>query len=62
MIKSENTANKRVYTVVAVFHGVTEVACNFRHYKDALRYLKQFKKELNLDEDDVQIFESSIID
>lgn len=62
MIKNENIASKRIYTVVTVSRGVAENARSFKHHKDALRYLKQFKKERNLDEDDVQIFENEIVD
>ena len=60
MIK--NRSNKQIYTVVEVFRGIAEAAYSFRRLKDAERYLKQLKKERNLDEDDVQIFENEIID
>lgn len=62
MIKSKNTTSKGVYTVVRVFRGVAESAQSFKRHKDALHCLKQFRKELNPDEDDVQIFENDIID
>lgn len=62
MIKNENIAHRRIYTVVSVSCGVAENAYNFKRHKDALRYLKQFKKERNLDEDDVQIFGNEIVD
>ena len=61
MIKNENIASKRIYIVVTVSRGVSENTHGFKHHKDALRYLKQLKKERNLDEDDVQIFENEIV-
>lgn len=61
MIKSENRANKKIYTVVEVFRGIAEATYSFGHLKDAQRHLKQFRKERNLDEDDAQIFENEIV-
>ena len=58
---TKNIASKGIYTVVTVSRGVAENARSFKQHKDALRYLKQFKKERNLDEDDVQIFENKIV-
>ena len=61
MIKNNNRANKRIYTVVEVFRGVAESVHSFTDWKDARRYLKQFNKGRNLDEDAAQIFENEIV-
>ena len=60
--KSKNRVSKEIFTVVTVSRGIAENAYCFKYHKDALRYLNQFKKGRNLDEDDVQIFENYILD
>lgn len=49
-----------IYTVVEVMRGVAAGAYNFRRLKDARTCAKRLCKGLNLDEDDVQLFETTI--
>ncbi len=50
----------RIYTVVDVLCGVATGAENFVHIEDAKKCLKRLRRGRNLDEDDVQLFESII--
>lgn len=50
----------RIYTVVEVVRGFAAGAYSFLHLKDARACAKRLCEERNLDEDDVQLFESSI--
>ena len=50
----------RIYTVVEVIRGVAVDARNFLRLSDALRGKKRLREGRNLQEDDVQLFASSI--
>ena len=57
---TQNDTGMRIYTVVEVMRGVAADAYNFRRLKDARMCAKQLCKGRNLDEDDVQLFETTI--
>ena len=50
----------RIYTVVEVMRGLAADAHIFRHFKDARQCAEHLRRDRNLDEDDVQIFENLI--
>jgi hypothetical protein len=50
----------RIYTVVDVMSGVAVGAHSFRHLKDARTCMKRLTGRRNLEQDDVQLFESTI--
>jgi len=50
----------RIYTVVEVIRGVAVDPRNFLRLSDALRCKKRLREGRNLQEDDVQLFASSI--
>jgi hypothetical protein len=50
----------RIYTVVEVIRGVAVDARSFLRLSDALRCTERLRKGRNLQEDDVQLFASSI--
>ena len=50
----------RIYTVIEVIRGVAVDARNFLRLSDALRCKKRLREGRNLQEDDVQLFASSI--
>ena len=50
----------RIYTVVEVVTGIATDALSFRHLKKAYLCAERLRRDRNLDEDDVQIFESRI--
>ena len=52
--------NKQIYTIVEVTCGVTNAVYNFKHLKEAQTYLKKLRKDHDLGEDDVQMFESTV--
>ena len=58
MTKVESGA--RIYTVVEVMRGLAADAHSFRHLKDALLCAERLRRDRNLDEDDVHIFENRI--
>ena len=51
----------RIYTVVEVIRGVAVDARNFLRLSDALRCKNRLREGRNLQEDDVQLFASSIV-
>ncbi len=51
----------QIYTVVDVMCGVGVGAKSFCHLKDAQTYLRRRRKGRNLDEDDVQLFEDTVV-
>ena len=53
-------SGRRIYTVVDVVKGVAADALSFRHLKDAHLCAERLRRDRNLDEDDVQIFESAM--
>lgn len=59
MNKTEATV--RIYTVVDVMSGVGVGAKSFCDLKHAQTYLKRLRKGRNLDEDDVQVFEDTVV-
>jgi len=48
----------RFYTVVEVWRGIAAGAHSFRRLKDALLCAEQLREGRDLQEDDVQVFES----
>ena len=50
----------RIYTVVEVVKGVAMDAHNFRQLKDALLCAERLREGRDLQEDDVQLFESGV--
>ena len=50
----------RIYTVVEVVRGVATDAHSFRQLKDALLCAERLREGRNLQEDDVQLFESRV--
>jgi hypothetical protein len=50
----------KLYIVVEVWRGIAASAKNFTRLRDAKNYLQRLRKDRNLDEDDVQLFESSV--
>lgn len=50
----------RIYTVVEVWRGFAAGAHNFRHLRDASKCMEWLRKEHNLQEDDVQLFETTL--
>ena len=59
MSKAEATV--RIYTVVDVMCGVGVGAKSFCRLKHAQTYLKRLRKRRNLDEDDVELFEDTVV-
>ena len=57
---AKTKAGLKVYTVVDVMCGVAVDAKNFLDISDARKCLRQLRKDRNLDEDDVQLFETRI--
>lgn len=53
-------AGARIYTVVEVWRGFASGAHNFLHLKDALLCMERLRKGRNLQDDDVQVFETKI--
>ena len=60
MTMTEVTTEVRIYSVVDVWRGMAVGVSNFRRLKDAQRYLQRLRRHRNLDEDDVQLFESAV--
>jgi len=58
---SKTEATVRLYTVVDVMSGVSVGAKSFCDPKQAQKYLKRLRKGRNLDEDDVQVFEDTLV-
>ena len=56
----ESRAGMRIYTVVDVMRGVAVGAYSFRRLRDAHAYLKRLRGGRDLQEDDVQLFKSTI--
>lgn len=54
--------NTRIYTVVEVMSGVAVQAECFLKVEDARTCLRRLRRKRNLDEDDVQLFESQLTD
>lgn len=54
-------ATLRIYTVVDVMSGVGVGAKSFCLLKRAETYVKHLRKNRNLDEDDVQLFEDMVV-
>ncbi|MEK7541818.1 MAG: hypothetical protein AAB533_03150 [Patescibacteria group bacterium] len=52
--------SRKIYTVVEVISGVADAVYPFKHLKNAQQFFKNLKKKHNSDENDIQIFESSI--
>lgn len=50
----------RIYTVVEVWRGFASGAHNFLHLKDALLCMKRLCEGHNMQNDDVQVFETRI--
>ena len=50
----------RIYTVVEVMRGVAAGAYTFRRLKDARMCATRLCKGRNLDEEDVQLFETTV--
>jgi len=59
---NRNNSYQKIYTVVNVISGVADTVYNFKYLGTARAFLKRLKKNRNLDEDDVQIFENDIIE
>ncbi len=49
-----------IYTVVEVMQGVAVGVKNFRRRPDAIRHLGRLRKLYNEQEDDVQLFETTV--
>lgn len=56
-----NQKDKQIYTVVEVVRGITDTVHNFKSLKKAQQFLENAKKKHNLDENDVQLFQSVVI-
>ena len=57
---TKNDTGMRIYTVVEVMRGFAAGAYSFRRLKDARMCAKRLCKGRNLNEDDVQLFETII--
>lgn len=60
MPNDKHDVESLVYTVVEVTRGVAAGAYCFRRLKEARLYMMRLCKDRNLDEDDVQLFETII--
>lgn len=60
IIDKNQIKSEKIYTITEVSSGVAVATHNFRHFEDAQRCLNKLRKQHNLDEDDVQIFENII--
>ena len=58
---SKTEAAMRIYVVVDVMSGVSVGAKSFHRLKHAQTYLKRLRRGRNLDEDDVQLFEDTVL-
>jgi len=58
---SKTEATVRIYTVVDVMSGVAVGAKSFSDLTRAQTCLKRLRKGRNLDEDDVQVFEDTVV-
>jgi hypothetical protein len=56
----QRTSRLKLYIVVEVWRGIAASAKNFTRLRDAENYLQRLRKGRNLDEDDVQLFGSSV--
>lgn len=59
-LRMTKSRSARIYTVVDVMSGVTVGVENFLNPKSATVCLRRLRKASNLDEDDVQLFESVV--
>jgi hypothetical protein len=57
---NETQKTRRVYVVVEVLNGVAVDAYSFAQLSAARKCLKQLRKGRNMDEDDVQLFETRL--
>jgi hypothetical protein len=57
---NESPKARRVYVVVDVMHGVAVDAYTFAKLSTATECLQQLRQARNLDEDDVQLFETHL--
>jgi hypothetical protein len=53
-------ACSRIYTVVDVMRGVAVGAHSFRRLTDTRAFMRQLRDRRNLQEDDVQLFATSV--
>jgi len=51
----------KLYTVVEVWRGIAASPKNFIRLRDAENYMRRLRQGRNLAEDDVQLFESSVL-
>ncbi len=56
----QRTSKLNLYTVVEVWRGIAASAKNFTRLRDAEKYMRRLRKDRNLVEDDVQLFEGSV--
>ena len=56
----QRTSRLKLYTVVEVWRGIAASAKNFTQLQEAEKYMRRLRKGRNLDEDDVQLFESAV--
>jgi hypothetical protein len=56
----QRTTKLKLYIVVEVWRGIAASARNFTRQRDAENYMRRLCKGRNMEEDDVQLFESSV--
>jgi hypothetical protein len=54
------TSRLKLYIVVEVWRGIAASAKNFTRLCDAENHMRRLRKDRNLAEDDVQLFESAV--
>lgn len=58
---TQQNAKLKVYTVVEVWRGIAAGAKIFRKLGDAQKYAQRLRRGRDLQQDDVQVFENTIL-
>lgn len=57
---AQNETKLTIYTVVEVWRGIAASAKSFRRLRNAQKHLQRLRRQRNLLEDDVQLFECNL--